>query len=209
MRIVTKSFNVYSMEDVLNDPELKAKVIENHRYFNVEFNDWHDFIFDAWKEKLENYGFIMPEINYSGFWSQGDGASFTCYRVDIPVFLENFNDEIGLTDKQKNLLLALMKDYDVFGFEVKRRDHRYCHAHTVYVDTEDCLYHFNGYEHLQAFLTSAMQRFEDVISDKVIEFSNKIYRELEKEYDYLTSEDAIIESLQANDYEFTEGGKIY
>ena len=164
---------------------------------------------NEWKEKLENYGFIYPEINYTGFWSQGDGASFTCYRVDIPVFIEHFNDEIGLTDKQKNLLLALMKDYDVFVFDVKRIKCRYYHEKTVLVCTEFCLYNFYNYPHLQSFLASIMQRLEDVISEKVLDFSREIYRELEKEYDYLTSEDAIIESLQANDYEFTEDGNIY
>ena len=32
---------------------------------------------------------------------------------------------------------------------------------------------------------------------------------LRREYEYLTGEDAIIETIQANDYEFTENGKIH
>lgn len=39
-------------------------------------NEWYDFIYDDWKETLENAGFINPEIHFSGFWSQGDGACF-------------------------------------------------------------------------------------------------------------------------------------
>ena len=31
---------------------------------------------------------------------------------------------------------------------------------------------------------------------------------LEKQYEYLTSEDAIIETIEANEYEFTEDGKL-
>lgn len=210
MRIVTKEFTVYSVDDVLNMPELKEKVFNNYRDFNVEFGDWHDFLLDEWKEKLESYGFYRPEINYSGFWSQGDGASFTCYRVEIPAFLENFSDEIDLTEKQKKLLLALMKDYDVFGFDVKRRTHHYYHANTVFVDSEDGLYYFQQKApRLANFLESAMQKIENAIAEKVIEFSRQIYRELEKEHDYLTSEKSVFESLRCNDYEFTEDGKIF
>lgn len=67
MRIVTKEIKLYSVDDVLSMPELKEKVFENYHDFNVDFDDWHDFLLDNWKEKLENYGFISPEINYSGF----------------------------------------------------------------------------------------------------------------------------------------------
>jgi len=31
---------------------------------------------------------------------------------------------------------------------------------------------------------------------------------LRQEYEYLTSKDAIVETIQANDYEFTEEGKL-
>jgi hypothetical protein len=36
----------------------------------------------------------------------------------------------------------------------------------------------------------------------------KIYSDLEKEYESLTSDDAIEDSLIANDYEYDEDGKI-
>jgi hypothetical protein len=36
-----------------------------------------------------------------------------------------------------------------------------------------------------------------------------LYLTLEKEYEYLTSEETIKESLIANEYDFTEDGKIY
>jgi hypothetical protein len=40
-------------------------------------------------------------------------------------------------------------------------------------------------------------------------FCREIYRALETEYDYLTSEEAIIETIEANEYEFTEDGELY
>ena len=209
MKTVSKEFTVYSVEDLRNMPELKEKVLEKYRDYNTDCGFWSDFIIEDWKEKLENYGFIQSEISWSGFWSQGDGASFTCYRVDIPVFLEKFSDEIDLTEKQKKLLLNLMKDYEVFSFAVKRRNYHYYHSKSVYLSSEDCLHNFTGYERLYDFLETAMQRIENTIDEKVIDFSCQIYRELEKEYDYQSSEDCLLETFDANELEFLEDGSIF
>jgi len=35
------------------------------------------FIIDYWIEKLQDIGFEDAQIEYTGFYSQGDGASFT------------------------------------------------------------------------------------------------------------------------------------
>jgi hypothetical protein len=42
-----------------------------------------------------------------------------------------------------------------------------------------------------------------------LDLSQEIYKSLESEYDYLTSDEIIAESLIINEYEFTEDGKIY
>ena len=44
---------------------------------------WSEPVLDAWKTELEDMGFYEPEIAYSGFGSQGDGASFTCKSFDF------------------------------------------------------------------------------------------------------------------------------
>lgn len=49
---------------------------------------WYEpLIEDAVNELAEN-GFEDAEIAFTGFWSQGDGASFTCKRIDVPLFLK-------------------------------------------------------------------------------------------------------------------------
>lgn len=53
---------------------------------------------------------------------------------------------------------------------------------------------------------------EQAIIDRAIEiFSDKIQEglsSLRKQYEYLTSREGIIETIEANDYEFTENGKL-
>lgn len=51
--------------------------------------------------------------------------------------------------------------------------------------------------------------YEDLVSgfeDDILEDYRII---LQKEYEYLTSEEAIVETIEANEYEFTEDGKLY
>ena len=51
----------------------------------------------------------------------------------------------------------------------------------------------------------AMRRESDV-RDTMRSFAHWIYKSLEQEYDYLTSDEAARESIEANGYLFTEEG---
>jgi hypothetical protein len=54
---------------------------------------------------------------------------------------------------------------------------------------------------------------ENKVIENAIEIFNDLMHEglseLKKNYEYLTSEAAIIETIEANEYEFTEAGKLY
>jgi hypothetical protein len=49
---------------------------------------WHDSILEEIQGELVQY-FENPEISYSGFWSQGDGASFTSTGIYLIQFFED------------------------------------------------------------------------------------------------------------------------
>jgi hypothetical protein len=51
--------------------------------------------------------------------------------------------------------------------------------------------------------------FEAFIIEEYEYICSELYRTLEKEYDYFTSDEQIAEALRDNDYDFTEGGNIY
>lgn len=55
-------------------------------------------------------------------------------------------------------------------------------------------------------LNDLLNKFEKDADELRKNLSNEIYRELEKEYDGLTSDESVIEALEANDYEFDESG---
>jgi hypothetical protein len=54
--------------------------------------DWDDPFLEGFKEDLKEFGFNGIDIKYTGFWSQGDGASFTASSLNLKEFYEKTKD---------------------------------------------------------------------------------------------------------------------
>ena len=68
-----------------------------------------------------------------------------------------------------------------------------------------CDYYSNKvYPHLD----KAIREFERWLEGFRIDLCQEIYNSLQKEYESLTTDEAIIETIKCNDYEFTENGKV-
>jgi len=65
----------------LND-EAKERAREWYRDSGLDY-DWWVHVYDEWKAELKEMGFDNVDISFSGFSSQGDGASFTADRFDF------------------------------------------------------------------------------------------------------------------------------
>lgn len=149
-----------------------------------------------------------PDIQFSGFWSQGDGASFTSKAVYLDLYLKAFGQDLYF-DKQIKLFLDLIRNYDVVEFSVERSNYRYVHECTTKVYYDEYLYQFNRCPRLQRFLRNFITDLCTHMQDKIEELNCQIYKDLNAEYDYLESDEAVMETLEANEYEFTEDGRIY
>jgi len=51
-------------------------------------SDWYNLVIEDWQQFLSDIGFDDSEIAFSGFSSQGDGASFTCKSFDLTKFVQ-------------------------------------------------------------------------------------------------------------------------
>lgn len=198
MRTQIKEYTIYNYQDLLQNEEIKQKVVEKYSYINVDYANWHDFIINEWKLKLEELGFINPEISYTGFYSQGDGASFI---ADVDIKLAAQKSEL-FTDREINLLYTLW-NYGLIEAAIRRASHHYYHENTTTLEYYDGQLQAN-WTHIQ----KVVDRLWDYLEKTKYNLSKEIYRDLENEYDYLTSEAVILETLQANDYEFYEDGSI-
>jgi len=70
---------------------------------SVRDNDYADNVVSEWKWLLAQKGFDDVEINWSGFWSQGDGASFTAKSFDIERYFEG-QDPLTFPEQERQQL---------------------------------------------------------------------------------------------------------
>jgi hypothetical protein len=190
--------------------ELKDKAIENHRDTNMDYHGWHECTIDDWKEKLESLGYSDPEIQYSGFWSQGDGASFTSKQVPLPStdpdVIEAWDQ---LTGAAALIGVNITEEISDLAYgKVYRSSHRYSHENTVSVDWEwndppfQNIILPEGIAPFVEALHTAVEAYFDGLTETVRDLCREIYDSLEKEYEYQTSDEAVAESLISNEHEF-------
>ena len=190
-------------------PKLKEQVIENNRDINVDHDDWHEYIIDNFVHEMNKAGVEDVEASYSGFWSQGDGASFTG-RVSDPVKFAQ--ESLGLVAYPKEALECLTIDFT-------RNSSRYVHENSC--DTEVDIDHEDG-ESAEFTLAGGpgfeITRTLGEIADHVQEEAEKwrlekcgeLYKELEDEYEGLQTDEAVSDTLEINQYtyEVDEDGNL-
>jgi hypothetical protein len=182
-------------------PELK-ELIEEHRYYNVEHQDWWEHIYADFSMHLERRGITVEEIQFSGFASQGDGASFTGYvaRHDMCLFMEV---EGLIKEFPESYTLA---GYDMLAATIGHRG-RYYHHMSATVEINDDVY--NEYDPgsireaaFQAIITrfhESFMAFEARVTKILRNHMQDLYKSLNDEHDYLTSDEGVLNTLVCND----------
>jgi hypothetical protein len=92
-KTITRTVYTYKeLRDLHKNGEIKAECLEKAKWklFEIATEDdfWYESTFDDWKTALKQIGFPDSELRFTGFSSQGDGASFTCDRVDHDVLIK-------------------------------------------------------------------------------------------------------------------------
>ena len=187
--------------------------------------EWWDSVYEMAIEDGKEKGFYIDKINFSGFWSQGDGASWSGF-VDVRQWLEeNCADSIGVS-----AWCALIQE-DVVTKNIQvTQSGRYSHEETMsFANVEDDTDSFpDEYKIAQDSILKGMtiaNLFDLIVTDDTCPYKNvddittaiaisgkqyarDIYRRLQDEYEYLTSEEAIAEACDANDYFFDSDGRL-
>ena len=182
----TRTYNVYKFDELSKDG--KEKALKNLQDINIDGDFWCECILDDWKEKLKKHGFNDAEIFFSGFWSQGDGACFDA-SVNLDQYLKG--------------QYRVLRDKDLTARVVKN-DHgyHYSHGRTRYLQIDE-----NNIE-LTARQSNLVDKLQAKLEALRLDLSQKIYEQLKEQFEYMQSDEAIIETIEANDYDFTEDGKI-
>ena len=215
-------------------PEIQEKIIKKFREDEVTVDHgWWKFSIDDYSENfLNKIGFENTDIEFSGFWSQSDGASFTCNQYDHQRILDTLflchegqfnhfykdkNDLRFQAELKKWRLWAELIETGFLRFHVYRIDNHYSHKHTI---TAEAVEDFGGLTH-KCYQTEKgawtsifeekcqIQELSDMFECWVKGLCDEIYSSLEKEHDYLTSDEYIKEFIIDNEYEFTEKGEMW
>ena len=182
----------------------KAKLIEKHRGINTDY-DWWDCVYDDFKEDMSQKHIEVDDMHFSGFWSQGDGASFTGYITNNLEFLKA-HDLIGTYPN----ITKLIHYGGEFILRIERSSSRYFHENTVSVSVEGCEY----FRHIlptddplreavvaqwDTGLDAEYERIWKDVTTIIRSYCRELYQRLEEEYEYLTSDEAVWEAIEANE----------
>ena len=177
-------YNINELED-----SIKTKVLDKYRYNSVDV-DWYHPVYDDFFAELERYG-IEADIEFTGFYSQGDGASFITTTCDTDLLIRTLFEEGH--DIPENALL----DSKNLSVRIDRMNSRYSHEETMYVDIHDEDMTLSDLE---------SETLNDIIEEWAKEKARDLYRKLESYYEDITSDKEVIEYLA--DSEFFQNGDI-
>jgi hypothetical protein len=177
-------------------------------------DDWWDFVYDDAAQIAELMGIDLrtrpvklmgggvryePNIWFSGFCSQGDGACFEgdySYRKgSVKAVKRHAPQDQELHAIVEGLYEIQKRNFYRVACTVQHRGH-YSHSGCTEFDFDrsDCEVSSDDRDEVRKYL----RRFMDWI-----------YEQLETEHDWLNSDEQVDESIIANEYEFTESGDIH
>ena len=202
MKTITIEKTLYDFEEV------REKALEKNRYMLVDdYSNWYDELLHDTKNKLEKTGFLNADIYFSGFHSQGDGACFDAY-VDVEKLLDYLLEIKKLDEDEVKKLKNLNDKLEIFISKNPYAYH-YNHEKTRFIDVEvDYNYLDDVFDTFEKG-DEIINRLEKIVEELRLELCIAIYKDLECEYNYLTSDEGLSEWLGDDAYWFNEDGTIY
>lgn len=213
--------------------DLSDSAKETARQWYLEGMDyeWYDGVYEMVIEDGKEKGFYINEIFFSGFYSQGDGASWIG-KVDVRQWIETHcEDSIGVSAWCQ----LIQEDFIDKHIQVMRSGH-YCHENTMQfcnwdfeLDADPNGAHSNGFpmgrsnsifEGMEWKLLLDIinaddacqyknpEQIEQAVAESCKDYARDIYQRLREEYEYLCSEEMMIDHFDCNNYQFTEEGKL-
>ncbi|PLL10031.1 antitoxin of toxin-antitoxin stability system [Tabrizicola sp. TH137] len=180
-------------------------------------DDWWDGVYEDFERVCDILGIRLKTtpvrlmgggtrakacIWFSGFCSQGDGASFEGYLSHAKGAAARIRDYAptdatlhGIADR---LRAIQRRNFYQLAAEVSHRGRHY-HEYTMSIDvTRDS-------PNWQPPTEEAVE----IVTEALRDLARWLYRQLEAEYEHLTSDEAIEEGIIVNEYTFTEAGRRF
>lgn len=205
---------VYTFEELGPDAQAKAR----DWYCEIApHHGWWQWVYDDFEIICRCLGITIKQIPmngraptsrtrrciwFSGFWNQGDGACFEGswrYEPGSSLAIRAHAPQDSALHEIADRLQAVQKrNFYQLVADIRHRD-RYYHAYCMDIRVErDTLT-------WQAMTEDA----EEIVIDIMRDLAKWLYRTLEAEYEFLTSDAEIDAALKANGYTFTQEGRRF
>jgi hypothetical protein len=208
---LTKCKEVFLFSELSDQAKEKARAW--YRDGALDY-DWWDAVYEDFTTIAEGLGFEIGErggekkIWFSGFCSQGDGACFEGVWRAEDLNLEKIREHLGPEETQPdkalyrivNELANFARAHPTFYARLTHRGHYY-HKHSIHFDCEEIIENAEG--DTEDVVTEDTQADFECIAQGLMQW---LYETLEEEHDYLLSDEAVDESIEANAYDFNEDG---
>lgn len=205
MRTVIIEKHIGGFEEL--SPELQKRVIERFRYKETDI-DYDSIIEDFCNAMGENGVDVLPKnVCFSGFYCQGDGS---CFSGKVDDFIKYISDVVNNykylfnSDKEFKAFLRwcnhVYNDCD-YNIEINGSDRYFTVRANTDITTE--LY---SHDHVKRKSEEQEDKFikilDFIIEEKAIDNNAKLYKALENEYEYCTSDEYIKDMIKVNEFEF-------
>lgn len=213
----TQTIEIFKFNELSDDAKENAR--QDYRVNGFSY-DWWDCVYEDAaiiaelfgldiKTRTENLSngkklFNQIAIYFSGFSSQGDGA---CYEGSYSYKKGGLKavKEYAPVDEKLHAIVKQLQDLQRRYFykitaKTKHQGH-YSHEYCMYIDAE----HENPKAYGSDYLPVSDH---DALTDILRSFAKWIYKQLEAEFDGLNTDEAIDETIEANDWEFYANGEM-
>ena len=205
---------VFTIDELSDAAKESARIWYREACLDYE---WYDFVYEDFGTICGILGVTLrtspvplygggtrdkPHLWFRGFSSQGDGASFegsySHARGATKAIRAHAPKDAELHRIADELQAVQRRNFHQLHATIRQRG-RYCHEYTMTIDVE------RDSPTWQPPTDDA----EDTVTEAMRDLARWLYRQLRAEYEYLTSDEAIDESLSANESTFTASGEYF
>jgi hypothetical protein len=202
---------VYRLDELADASKEKARAWYRETCLD---DDWFESVYDDFERICLILGVTLatrpvrlygggtrqkPCIWFSGFWNQGDGACFDgryAHAKAAPRNIRAYAPRDGELHRIADALQAIQRrNFFQLRASVLHRG-RYYHEHCMAISVER---NSPTYQDMTADA-------EDAVIEALRDLARWLYRQLEREYEFLTSDGQVDEAILANGHTFTEAG---
>lgn len=190
----------------------KKKAIEHFSNINVDYN-WWDSVYENFHSLAALFGITvdLKKTYFTGFYSQGDGSSYTA-EIDVLKLINCLKNNSWKEDTPKEDFMQVDIDKRVLGLIEKGLIEISASVKPVNRETNiDVSYSavYTFYRNKVDNIENELDKLETLVQSVCKRLNKILFVNLRDDYDYLTSEKAIEETIITNEYDFTEAGKFY